>query len=54
VEALAFDSMIDAVKAVALMDDPSLGNRLLVVTNGGEAAAADQASRQGFTTVPPR
>ncbi len=51
VEALGFDHMIDAAKAVAIMDYPCMGSRLLVVTNGGgmAVAAADQASREGFT-----
>jgi acyl-CoA synthetase (NDP forming) len=50
VEAYGFDHMIDAAKAVAIMDYPCMGNRLLVVTNGGgmAVAAADQASREGF------
>ncbi len=50
VEALSFDQMIDAAKAVAIMDYPCMGNRLLVVTNGGgmAVAAADQAGREGF------
>jgi len=50
-EALGFDHMIDAAKAVALMDYPCVGNRLLVVTNGGgmAVAAADQAQVEGFT-----
>ncbi len=51
VEAFGFDHMIDAAKAVALMDYPCVGNRLLVVTNGGgmAVAASDQAEREGFT-----
>jgi acyl-CoA synthetase (NDP forming) len=51
VEAYGFDHMIDAAKAVALMDYPCVGNRLLVVTNGGgmAVAASDQAQREGFT-----
>ncbi len=51
VEAFGFDHMIDAAKAVALMDYPCVGNRLLVVTNGGgmAVAASDQAQREGFT-----
>jgi acyl-CoA synthetase (NDP forming) len=50
VEAFGFDHMIDAAKAVALMDYPCVGNRLLVVTNGGgmAVAASDQAQREGF------
>ncbi len=50
VEAFGFDHMIDAAKAVALMDYPCVGNRLLVVTNGGgmAVAASDQAQRDGF------
>lgn len=50
VEAYGFDHMIDAAKAVALMDYPCVGNRLLVVTNGGgmAVAASDQAEREGF------
>jgi len=51
VEAYGFDHMIDAAKAVALMDYPCVGNRLLVVTNGGgmAVAASDQAQREEFT-----
>ena len=50
VEAFGFDHLIDTAKAVALMDYPCKGNRLLIVTNGGgmAVAAADQASREGF------
>jgi len=50
IEALGFDHMVDAAKAVAIMDYPCLGNRLLIVTNGGgmAVAAADQASQEGF------
>jgi acyl-CoA synthetase (NDP forming) len=50
VEAFGFDHMIDAAKAVALMDFPCVGDRLLVVTNGGgmAVAASDQAQRDGF------
>ncbi len=50
VEAFGFDHMIDAAKAVAIMDYPCMGNRLLIVTNGGgmAVAAADQASSEGF------
>ena len=51
VEAFGFDHMIDASKAVALMDYPCVGKRLLVVTNGGgmAVAASDQAQQEGFT-----
>jgi acyl-CoA synthetase (NDP forming) len=51
VEAFTFDHMIDAAKAVALMHYPCVGDRLLVVTNGGgmAVAASDQAQREGFT-----
>ena len=51
VEAYGFDHMIDAAKAVALMDYPCVGNRLLIVTNGGgmAVAASDQAEVEGFT-----
>ena len=51
VEAAGFDHMIDAAKAVALMDYPCVGKRLLVVTNGGgmAVAASDQAQLEGFT-----
>ncbi len=50
VEAYGFDHLIDAAKAVALMDYPCVGNRLLIVTNGGgmAVAASDQAQREGF------
>ena len=50
VEAFGFDHLVDAAKAVAIMDYPCLGNRLLIVTNGGgmAVAAADQASLEGF------
>jgi len=50
VEAYDFDHMIDAAKAVALMDYPCVGNKLLVVTNGGgmAVAASDQAQLEGF------
>ncbi|MGE5173111.1 MAG: acetate--CoA ligase family protein [Betaproteobacteria bacterium] len=50
VEAYSFDHMVDAAKAVALMDYPCVGNRLLIVTNGGgmAVAASDQAQREGF------
>jgi acyl-CoA synthetase (NDP forming) len=49
-EAHGFDHMIDAAKAVSLMDHPCFGNRLLVVTNGGgmAVAASDQAEQEGF------
>jgi acyl-CoA synthetase (NDP forming) len=52
VEAEGFDHMVDAAKAVAIMDYPCAGKRLLIVTNGGgmAVAAADQASREGFVT----
>lgn len=51
VEAFGFDHMIDAAKALALMDHPCIGGRLLVVTNGGglAVAASDQAQLEGFT-----
>ncbi len=51
VEAYGFDHMIDAAKAVDVMDYACMGSRLLVVTNGGgmAVAAADQAGREGFT-----
>lgn len=51
VEAMSFDHMIDAAKAIAVMSYPCIGGRLLIVTNGGglAVAAADQASREGFT-----
>lgn len=51
VEAFGFDHMIDASKAVALMDYPCIGERLLIVTNGGgmAVAASDQAQQEGFT-----
>jgi acetyl-CoA synthetase (ADP-forming) len=54
VEAYGFDHMIDASKAVALMDYPCTGNRLLIVTNGGgmAVAASDQAQEEGFTMPP--
>jgi acyl-CoA synthetase (NDP forming) len=50
VEAFGFEDMIDAAKAVALIDRPCVGNRLLVVTNGGgmAVAASDQAELEGF------
>ncbi len=50
VEAFNFDHMIDSAKALAIMDYPCIGNRLLVVTNGGgmAVAAADEASNEGF------
>ena len=50
VEAFGFDHMIDSAKALAIMDYPCIGNRLLVVTNGGgmAVAAADEASNEGF------
>jgi acyl-CoA synthetase (NDP forming) len=51
VEACGFDHMIDAAKAVALMERPCAGNRLLIVTNGGgmAVAASDQAQKEGFS-----
>lgn len=54
VEAYGFDHLIDAAKAVAIMDYPCVGNRLLVVTNGGgmAVAASDQAQQEGFTMPP--
>lgn len=54
VEAYGFDHMIDSAKAIALMDYPCVGNRLLVVTNGGgmAVAASDQAQEEGFTMPP--
>lgn len=50
VEAFGFDHLIDTAKAVALMDYTCVGNRLLIVTNGGgmSVAAADQAQQEGF------
>ena len=50
IEAYGFDHMIDAAKAVALMEYPCVGDRLLVVTNGGgmAVAASDQAQLEGF------
>jgi len=50
VEAYGFDHMIDAAKALSLMDYSCAGNRLLVVTNGGgmSVAASDQAEQEGF------
>jgi acyl-CoA synthetase (NDP forming) len=51
VEAYGFDHMIDAAKAVTLMNYPCIGDRLLIVTNGGgmAVAASDQAQQEGFT-----
>ncbi len=51
IEALGFDHMIDTAKALSVMDYSCVGNRLLIVTNGGglAVAAADQASSEGFT-----
>lgn len=51
IEAFGFDHMVDVAKAVSIMDFPCVGNRLLIVTNGGgmAVAAADQASLEGFT-----
>lgn len=50
IEAIGFDHMIDLAKAVAIMNYPCVGNRLLIVTNGGgmAVAAADEASYDGF------
>ena len=50
VEVYGFDHMIDAAKALSLMDYSCAGNRLLVVTNGGgmSVAASDQAEVEGF------
>ncbi len=50
-EAVTFDHLIDSAKALAIMNYHCVGNRLLVLTNGGglAVAAADQASREGFT-----
>jgi acyl-CoA synthetase (NDP forming) len=50
VEAYGFDHLIDTAKAVALMDYSCVGNRLLIVTNGGgmSVAASDQAQLEGF------
>lgn len=54
VEVQGFDHMIDAAKAVALMEHPCAGNRLLIVTNGGgmAVAASDQAQQEGFSMPP--
>ncbi len=51
IEAYGFEHMVDAAKAVAIMDYPCMGGRLLIVTNGGgmAVAAADQAGMEGFT-----
>jgi acyl-CoA synthetase (NDP forming) len=51
IEAYGFDHMIDAAKVVSLMEYPCIGDRLLVVTNGGgmAVAASDQAQLEGFT-----
>lgn len=51
IEVLGFDHMIDAAKALALMEYPCVGDRLLIVTNGGgmAVAASDQAQLEGFT-----
>jgi acyl-CoA synthetase (NDP forming) len=51
IEAQGFDHLVDAAKALAVMDYPCVGSRLLVVTNGGgmSVAASDQAEREGFT-----
>ncbi len=50
VEAYGFDHMLDAAKALSLMDFSCVGNRLLIVTNGGgmSVAASDQAEQEGF------
>lgn len=50
-EAFGFEQLIDAAKAVAVMDYSCVGNRLLIVTNGGgmAVAASDEAQQQGFT-----
>jgi acyl-CoA synthetase (NDP forming) len=50
IEASGFDHLVDAAKAVSLMDYTCAGNRLLVVTNGGgmAVAASDQAQQEGF------
>jgi acyl-CoA synthetase (NDP forming) len=54
IEALGFDHLIDIAKAVAIMDYSCVGDRLLVVTNGGglAVAAADQATRERLTMPP--
>ncbi len=51
IEAFGFDHMIDAAKAVALMEYPCVGGRLLIVTNGGgmAVAASDEAQAEGFS-----
>lgn len=51
IEAFGFDHLIDAAKAVALMEYPCAGERLLIVTNGGgmAVAASDEAQTEGFT-----
>jgi acyl-CoA synthetase (NDP forming) len=51
IEAYGFDHMVDAAKVVALMEYPCVGDRLLIVTNGGgmAVAASDQAQLEGFT-----
>lgn len=50
VEVFDFEHIIDAAKALSLMDYTCAGNRLLVVTNGGgmSVAASDQAEKEGF------
>lgn len=50
VEAYGFDHLIDVAKAMAIMDYPCMGNRFLIVTNGGgmAVAASDEAEREGF------
>ncbi len=54
VEASGFDHLIDIAKAIAIMEHPCAGNRLLIVTNGGgmAVAAADQAEQEGFIMPP--
>ncbi len=51
VEASGFDHLVDTAKALAVMDYPCVGNRLLIVTNGGgmAVAAADRAGFDGFS-----
>ncbi len=50
VEVFGFDHMIDAAKAIGLMNYPCVGNKLLIVTNGGgmSVAASDRAQQEGF------
>ncbi len=54
IEAKSFDQMIDLAKAVAVMGYACVGERLLVLTNGGglAVAAADQAGVEGFSMPP--